>query len=250
MSRTRLLVAASAAYLLALLAGAPAERLRGPLESMLPNVVLGALHGHPLAGHADGARLGDLTIDRLTWRWRALPLLQGRFGLAVELATGPTRVELDLATTPSGEFFVEHLSGELDLAWLGRALTAPGFRASGRLTAEEITLSGDGGWPRTAEGSLRLENGRVDAPIDFPVGAADGVLQSRDGWIELAFTLDPGGPLTGDGRLRFASDRRYALAAHLAPGPQAGSTTRDLLRLLGPAQANGAVDVAQQGNLR
>ncbi len=251
MSRAHLFAAALAAYLLALLVGAPAERLRGPMESLLPDVRLGTLTGHPLAGRADGARLGTLAVDEVAWRWRPLPLFRGRLGLAVELTTGPTRTRLDLAVAPSGEIAVERLDGVLDLAWLGSALADPGFTASGRLAAEAVslTLAADG-WPRAAAGRLRLADGRLDTPLAFPLGAAEGVLGSRDGWLELDFSLPPGGPLAGKGLARLAADGRYALTARLAPGAPNGGGTHALLRMLGPGGADGTVRVALQGTIR
>jgi hypothetical protein len=162
-SRGRLVAAALAAYLLALFVGLPAERLRSPLEAMLPGTRLGPLHGHPLSGRAQGATLGGLAVDGLTWRWRPLALLTGRLGLDVEVLAGPTRATVELARSFAGQFVVDRLDGELDLAWLGTALPAPAFDASGRVVVEGVELVGPGtpgaeGWgaSRPARAAHRL----------------------------------------------------------------------------------------------
>lgn len=251
MSRARLFAAATAAYLFALLVSVPAERLRGPLESLLPEVQFGALHGHPLLGRAEGARLGDLAVDGIAWRWRPLPLFLGRLGLAAEITTGPTSVILDLAVAPSGKVYIERLDGVLDLAWLGTALARPAFQAKGRLTAEAVslTLAADGS-PQTAAGHFRLEDGRLEKPLELPIGATEAELRSRDGWFEVGLSLVPGGPIAGEGQARLAVDGQYMLTARLAPGTLADDGTRNLLRLLGPAQADGTVRIALQGTAR
>jgi general secretion pathway protein N len=251
-SRGRLVAAALAAYLLALFVGLPAERLRSPLEAMLPGTRLGPLHGHPLSGRAQGATLGGLAVDGLTWRWRPLALLTGRLGLDVEVLAGPTRATVELARSFAGQFVVDRLDGELDLAWLGTALPAPAFDASGRVVVEGVELAlGSDGWPRSAQGRLELRDGALRAPLALRIGAADGTLQVNDeDHLEIAFRMLPGSPMEGDGRVQLATDGRYSLAANLAPGQAADVATRELLRMAGPAQPGGRVHVALEGALR
>ena len=178
-------------------------------------------------------------------RWRPLALLTGRLGLDVEVLAGPTRATVELARSFAGQFVVDRLDGELDLAWLGTALPAPAFDASGRVVVEGVELGlGSDGWPRSAQGRLELRDGALRAPLALRIGAADGTLQVNDeDHLEIAFRMLPGSPLEGDGRVQLATDGRYSLAANLAPGQAADAATRELLRMAGPAQPGGRVGI-------
>lgn len=251
MSRIGLLAAGTAAYLVTLFASAPAELIRGPLEALQPAVRLGPLHGHPLAGNASQARLGELPVEGLAWRWHPGALGDGRLAFAVELVPGPTTVSLEARVSPSGQLDLAGITGELDLAWLGEALPAAALRASGRIVADDVALRLDhDGWPRAASGNLRLHDVALQAPFTLRIGGAEAVLAIRESRLEIDFTLEPGGPIEGAGVLRLTADGAFAFEARLAPGAEADAMTRELLRSLGAVRPGEPTQVALNGSWR
>jgi general secretion pathway protein N len=251
-TRGRLLGAGLAAYLLALLFTVPAELLRGPLQTTLPEVRLGALSGHAHAGRVEPLSVAGVALDRAAWRWRPSALLSGRLGFEVTVDTGSGQVALRAARAPGSDLLeLEAVRGSLDLDWLGRALPRQPVRARGRLLLEELAVDLDpSGWPRRARGRFRLQQAVLSAPVALNLADVDGTLGMEGGRLVVDFTLAPAAALTGSGRLQLAADGGYRIAARLAPGAAAAPDVTGWLRQAGRPAADGSVQVDLAGRLR
>lgn len=251
MSPRRLLAAGAVAYLLALALGAPAELLRAPLQASLPGLVPGPLAGHPVSGRAEGARLGTARLDGLAWRLRPLGLLAGRVVFEIAIDGGPSHAELRI-TREVGDpgFVIERLDGEIDLAWLGEAVPSLPVRGTGRLVVEGASVSLDpGGWPRSADGRLRLAAAELQAPVPLTIGSAEGRIAVDDARLAIAFALPGDGDLVGEGRAVLAPDGRATFRAELAPAPGADRGVADLLRLAGRPRDDGRFAIDWSGRM-
>jgi hypothetical protein len=251
-SRGRLLGAGLAAYLLALLFTVPAELLREPLQTWLPEVRLGALSGHAHAGRVEPLTVAGVALDRAAWRWRPSALLSGRLGFGVSVDSGAGRVALRIARPPgSAVLELAAVRGSLDLDWIGRALPQLPVRARGRLLLEELAVDLDPtGWPRRAGGRFRLQQAVLSAPVALNLADVAGTLGMDGARLAVDFTLEPAAALTGAGRLLLAADGGYRLAARLAPGAAADPDVTGWLHQAGRPAADGSVQVDLAGRLR
>ena len=252
MSRGRLLGAGLAAYLLALLFTVPAELLRGPLQTWLPEVRLGALSGHAHAGRVDPLTVAGVALDRAAWRWRPSALLSGRLGFEVSVDSGAGRVALHATRAPGSDLLeLAAVRGSLDLDGLGRVLPRLPFRARGRLLLEELAVDLDPtGWPGRAGGGFQLQQAVLSAPVALNLATVAGTLGMDGARLVVDFTLAADAALTGTGRLLLAADGGYRLAARLAPGAAADPDSTALLRQAGRPAADGSVQVDLAGRLR
>jgi hypothetical protein len=247
----RLLGAGLAAFALTLLLTIPAERLRAPLQQHLPVLAPGAMTGHVLAGQAVPLAIGELVVDRVTWRWRPGRLLFARLAFDIELRSGPSSVTLRIERPAwSGTLALTALRGSIDLEHLGRSLPALPGRARGRLDLEGLALALDAdGRVAAASGDLRLADAELTTPVALLLGDLDGHLRSAGAWLELAFSFADGGPLAGTGVVGLAADGGYRVSARVVPGSTADPDQVALLRMAGRQAGDGTIRIEQSGRL-
>lgn len=239
------------AFALALVAYAPAATLYGWLapQTPPPPLVASGLSGSLLRGEAAQLRYQQRPlVSGLAWELQALSLLGGR--LAYQLQSRDP--QLPLAGRVAIGFGGVHvddlrLNGSLRqlLAIAGQAFVP----VEGQTALDLRRLRLADGWPNDAEGSLQVVALAWTLARD-PVALGDfeaSFNREQDDLIALVRTLS--GPLELNGDARLKPDRSYELHLQLRPKPDAPVMVQNLVRSVGPADAQGYFHIRRRGQL-
>jgi general secretion pathway protein N len=251
MKRRYLIAAGVVSFVLALVAYAPAATLYG---WFVPNEPPPMVAATGLDGTVHAGRLGALTVrgrpvvGSLDWTLRPWSLLRGR--LTYHLQSRDPQLLLDAVVSDGvGDLAVRDLKLNGSVRALMAAAGQPFVPLDGQAGLELAFLEFDELWPVDAEGKLRLVGLSWTLARD-PVGLGDyEATIARDGEDLGVLVTTLGGPLdlNGDGRLK--PDRSYELHLQLKPKPDAPPMVVNLVRSLGPADAQGYHHIRRQGQL-
>jgi general secretion pathway protein N len=189
--------------------------------------------------------VGTTTIERLQWRWKPARLIAGR--LAFDITASAPGIEARYEGARSftrWEVRDVNAKGSAQAMSLLLPLTAA-WRPEGQLTLASPLLESDG---RELRGDVSLEwRGAAVALSDVrPLGSyrADIALEGPGARFRVA-TLQ--GPLTVTGQGTLAAPGRIAFTGEARPEPTSAAALEPLLKLLGPARADGARAIEWRG---
>jgi hypothetical protein len=253
MSRTGLSAGVAAAFLVFLVAGAPASLL----QHLAPRgIEISGPQGSIWSGEASAVRLGDLQLGTTRWVLTPLPLLLGRLAGEVDATLPGGLARGSFVIGAGGWFRVTNFAFAVPLASLAalQGNTLP-FR-EGQLSAQLTELEVHDGWPTRAIGEIRVgdvaliyRGGRPDMTrlANFRVEFnADEV--PPGGVIEGQLT-DQGGPVAVSGVLLASPPGNYEISGRAATRPGAPVELEQALVMLGPASPDGGRDFSIAGSL-
>ena len=241
----RLLAAGIAAFLVFLVAQAPARL--GPALLEDNGLRASGVSGTLWRGRAQSAVLGQLAISDLRWRLSPLPLLLGRAALDIEagLTDGFVngRVEISLGGLVLRDF---RLSSTLDALAAGLGLPISG----GPVSCEIARATVRDGWFTELVGELRVAALPLPMPIAEPGGfsanfdaARISATEPLEGVIE-----NIGGPLEVQARVVLTPPGNWELGGLARPLPGAPAELAQGLAMLGPRQADGSYEFTLTGS--
>jgi general secretion pathway protein N len=248
---TWLAIAGGTAFIVAVIAGAPAALLAQPLAGA--GVATRALRGTLWRGEAQGVGALGIRVDRLRWTLRPAALVTGRLAADVEARLPDDGFAEGRVTVGAGRLVLADFTGAAPLAALGPATAALGGSGDVRLRFERVEWRD--GWLAALVGTVEAANvdttfgavpggsgpgggfaARFEAPEVAPGDPVTGAVTDTGGPLELAatLTLTPPGSYRIDGTAR----ARPGAPPDLASG----------LRLLGPDDGRGGHAVSLEGS--
>jgi general secretion pathway protein N len=235
---TWLAIAGGTAFIVAVIAGAPAALLAQPLAGA--GVATRALRGTLWRGEAQGVVALGIRVDRLRWTLRPAALVTGRLAADVEARLPDDGFAEGRVTVGAGRLVLADFTGAAPLAALGPATAALGGSGDVRLRFERVEWRD--GWLAALVGTVEAANvdttcaARFEAPEVAPGDPVTGAVTDTGGPLELAatLTLTPPGSYRIDGTAR----ARPGAPPDLASG----------LRLLGPDDGRGGHAVSLEGS--
>jgi len=249
----RLALAGLATFVLCLLLLLPAQ-LAGQLAESLAGIRAGNWSGTLWHGEVLALQVGQLRVNRASWKLSPLSLLTGRVSarLDAELAGGFARGQVGAGL--GGLLEIEDFQAALPV----RALPLPSglAPASGQLSVDVERLVIDDGWPQSAVLTAQL----ADLPLALPgVDRAGAPLGRFEGTIAqpeiapeepiIATVRDRGGMLELAGTLSFKPPSSYELNGVARARDGAGRAVEQALNLLGPPNADGGHVISIAGSL-
>lgn len=249
MKRRHLIIAGVLSFVLALLTHAPIATLYGwgVPGSPPPVVGMSALSGTLLSGQAGAVTLrGRPALTDLQWTMQPLSLLWGRASFRIESRDPQLLFDARVGSGLGGTRIRDlKLNGSL------RALLAaagqPFVPVEGQVGLDLALLKLASGWPRNVDGTLRLMNLSWTLARD-PLSLGDFQAElTRDEDDLTALITSLSGPLDLNGDSRLRPDRSYELHLQLKPKPEAAPMVLNLVRSLGPADAQGYHHIRRQG---
>lgn len=245
-----LFLAAGAAFLLTLLASAPASLLR-PLIGGAGSVT--GISGTLWQGSARAATFGTVRCSDFRWRLRPLSLLAGRLAASIEadIASGFVRGDVEISVTGRISVSELQLSGQV-------ADLAPGMAslAGTALASAEIReLGWSKGWIDTAIGTVRLAGILLGVPGGPPAANARGNFMLEFDAPSVAADQplvgdlsDESGPLEVDGSVELTAPANYQVNATLKAKPEAPEYLVRALPGFGPPTGDGGHSFSMAGS--
>ncbi|MES0875112.1 type II secretion system protein N [Sinimarinibacterium thermocellulolyticum] len=242
MKTRHLLAAALLSFVLGLIVHAPAASLYGWIaggNAELP-VRLFGVTGTLVSGAASLLARGDQPLARNV-RWRLVPssLLLGRASFALSSGGPPLLFEGVAGMGLGGAVHLRDTRASGELRALAAIAGLPFVPVNGEIGIDLASLTLVDRWPRHAHGRLQVIGlswtlGRDPVALgDFEARIED----ADDGIVATVSTLK--GSIEVDGRARLAVDGAYDLDLRLRATPDAPPMVNNLLRALGPADADG-----------
>jgi len=249
MTARRLLTAGLLAFVIGLVASAPAERLRASLLADYPGLELGRLAGPAYRGSAVPAAYLGVPLQRIDWHWRPAWLLLGRFAVDLVLVAGPSQLALHSRQAPwSTQLGLNDINAVIDLDWLSLNLPQLPGRVRGQLGLADIALDlEEDGWPTAAGGALTLRSAELTAPVRVAIGGIDATLGMEGERLRIDFTSAADNPIDGRGTLLLERAGGYRVTATLRARDTEDAAARGLLRLAGRPGADGGVQLDRNG---
>jgi hypothetical protein len=210
----RLALAGAAAYLVFVVAGAPAAKLVAYVQPRLPAVQFAGVSGSLWSGRAAQVGTGALHLDAVRWRWRPVALFRGalEFAVSAELGGQPLVGRAGLGLL--GGAYATDVVGRLPVAdllyWTG--MTRVGL--DGELDFVIDDIEGLGAGLPAAAGTLTWSPARVHAPLTLDLGQAQLVTRIESGATRGKLSAS-GGALNVAGDLSLNPDGAYSLVAEV-----------------------------------
>lgn len=244
-----ILLASGFAFLAALLIQTPAALVYAWTFARQPEapVLLYGVDGTAITGSALQASRGTQALLRqLTWQWQPSALLLGRAAYHLQTQAPPLLLDGSLAVGLGGTR-VSNLKASGELRSLAAMLGQTFVPLTGEvgLQVERLRLSDD--WPVDAQGEVRAI-GLAWALGREPVALGDylAVVTTLDGDI-VASVSTLSGVIDVGGEARLKPDRSYEFDLKLRPRPDAPPMLANLLRQLGPTDAEGNYHLRRNG---
>ncbi|MCC5869696.1 MAG: type II secretion system protein N [Gammaproteobacteria bacterium] len=234
-----------AVYLVVLIATVPAAfvwRLAAPADATAAGI-----EGTAWRGGASTAVIAGTRLTGLRWSLQPLELLRARLGLRFDTRLDDGFARGRLAVSPGGQrIWLHDTQAALALQPLATAAGYRGVAGQLSIALDELVIVDE--WPerlqaRIGIGQLVISDLGRDSLGDFALdlAASDGRVRG-----ELA---DRGGPVEVRATLRLEPDRSYELEGLVQPRPQATQGLREIIEMLGPADAAGMRSFGVAGRL-
>lgn len=244
MNRRRLIAAAVAAFLLGLIAYAPAAWVAQTANALMPAVKLAGVEGTAWSGRAryliaDGVVLRDV-------RWRLRP---GALAADLVVATDNGNISATVHPGLDGGMCITGAKGRASLAWFGRLAGYPQLPISGEVDAviEEAVIA-ENLKPSLVNGRILLADARWQlAKPPILLGGYSGVLTTENDNLALE-VVESNGPLRVDGGARLTGGDSYRLDLNLHPRDGADERLASTLKLLGRPDARGVYRIRERGS--
>jgi general secretion pathway protein N len=235
------------ALLLFVAATLPATLLTGPLERS--GISAAAVGGTVWSGRAQGLYSRGSTIGDLEWSLRPTALLRGALAGHARLSGAGGNIETQFEQSFSGLLKLEAARGDLSLAMLGSLVPGLSRNWSGQVSADLAELVIDGDWPVSARGTVDVRQLAAPPPRAANLGSFRLTLPGPTGNTDelRASVTQTEGPLVVDGQLTVGRDRSFLLEGHVAPRGTPSSDLANLLRVLGPPDAQGRRPFSMSG---
>lgn len=246
-----LLAAALASFVLGLVVHAPAASLYAWIAGDGGPLRLHGIDGGLLSGTADQLARGNQTIvSDLRWRLVPADLLLGRASYALASSGAPLLLDGVVGIGLGGAVHVRKTRASGELRALAGIAGLPFVPVNGDVGLELDALTLIDRWPRSARGRVQVLGlswalGREPVVLgDFEAQIEDGT----DGIVARVGTLE--GVIEVRGTAQLAEDGSYDVDLQLRPTDAAPPMVANLLRSLGPADANGYHRLRRQGQAR
>lgn len=234
------------AFALFLLARAPASIVA---ERLPPGMLaLSGLQGTVWSGQAQQVVTQGVTLGRTQWRWVPASLLRGRFGYRVATSLDGHPIDGRVDSGIDGTLRLTDLSGSVPLASLAAALPTGFF--TGLLDLEVRELHLDQYWPTRIDADIKVSE--LTALTTSPptlLGDFQLTFGKQHTYPMQAQVRSLGGPLNAEGELTLGAERRFGLDLRLGPASGADNSITNMLRFIGPPDADGQHRLRHSGRL-
>ena len=237
-----------AAYLLFLVATAPAAWAVRLLESRLPGLQASGVSGSLWSGRAQRLSIDNITVTDLDWSWRPLAVLLGRaeYRLRGQWLASPVSLRAGVGVT--GSAYLADVSAKVVAQALLEQLYPQAASLNGQLTMEldTVDFSTQGQLPLIS-GDIHWQQAGLDTPVNLRLGEVALLLTPADD--KTTGTLNAkGGQLLVDGELSLAPAGGYTLDAKIRANGQLPSAVENGLRTFADYK-NGEYQLKLNGNL-
>lgn len=228
------------AFLVFLLLLAPATLVADQIGSRLAGFTVRGVEGRAIAGALSSVRWRDLSIGRLTWRWRPLALLEGRLGINLQTEDPEIKLAGNAALGLNRQITLGDLTGRLPLNRVSNLAAVGSLPLEGMVVLDLRNLALDAtGRPTAAQGTIRLLNLRVNLGQPLPLGDYELRLDSAGSEGMQGKIKDINAPLVLEGTLSLQPDGRYRFTGQAMVRDPNNQVLRQAMSLLGPPGADG-----------
>ncbi|MGB5352204.1 MAG: type II secretion system protein N [Woeseia sp.] len=240
----KLLIAGGATLLLGLILMFPARVAHHWFSP--PELQIAGIEGSIWRGSALEASVAGVYLSKLSWSFRPLALLKGRF--AYDIAAEPVSgfIEADVAAGFLGTLYIDTLNAAAPLSVLKSALRLDDVAGDVSLQLSSIRIKD--AFPVNIEGRAAVANLVIRALAPGPLGDFQADVQTTDGNI-LGSVEDVRGMLELAGTLTLNADRSYALLGRVGPTASAIESVKQQLSFLGTPDARGLREFRIEGTL-
>lgn len=234
------------AFALFLLARAPASLLAERLPPGL--IALQGLQGTVWNGQAQQVITQGLVLGRTEWRWAPVGLLRARFGYRFITRLNGHAISGQLSSGLDGSLRLNQVEGTVPLVALAALMPTGFFTGLIDLEMREVHL--ENYWPTRIDADIKVS--RLSALTTNPptlLGDFQLVFEDQSSFPIQARVEGLDGPLNAEGELTLGADRRFGLNLRLMPAPGASESISNMLRFVGPPDAQGRHVLRHSGRL-
>ena len=210
-------------------------------------VVAAGVRGSAWHGRADMALISEMRLVDLQWTLRPLELLRGRMGVRFDTRLDDGFVQGQLAVSASGQrMWMRDLQAAFPLQPLA---TAAGYRGvGGQLSIDLAHLTLIDEWPERVQGTIGIGQLVISDLGRESLGDFTLALEGEDARV-LGQLSDRGGPVEVQATLRLEPDGSYELAGRVQARNEATQELRQIIEMLGAADASGMRQFGVGGRL-
>lgn len=237
------------------IATAPAKLLTGPVSESTP-VQFEQVSGTVWRGRAQRVTLQGVAVGPVEWKVDPWRLLGGRLAVVTEIASDNAVADLEgvteAALSPGGTLTVERADLRAGAEW-AFALAALPIAPTGSLHLEIEHLELDAGSLPRVGARLRWLEAGVTYPQPYDLGTYTLELHHQPADAPefiLGDISDQGSPLHVRGQLRVDAGGQYNLDLNVSTEDSAPDDLKRVLPLLGPAGADGSVNIRRTGSIK
>jgi len=245
---TKLIITGACAYLVFMIATAPASLL---FKFAHNHVQAGAVTGTVWHGKATTLQAGILNLGDAEWNLNVLPLFIGRIGADIKLVQPKGFAQGHVNVSFGGKIKLKNVSASLPFdSILGSGGLPGGWTGTAQIKLDELALTNN--WPSSAKGTVDAMSvtGPANAPTDlgnyritFP--APESTATSLVGDLQ---DLD-GAAISVSGKLILGSDHSYQLNSMIATRPNTPESITQGIQYLGEADAQGRRPFSVSGTM-
>ncbi|MGB5338969.1 MAG: type II secretion system protein N [Gammaproteobacteria bacterium] len=218
------------------------------MQNQIPGLQLVATEGSLWSGRASRLQFQGQTVTDLSWRWRPLALLMGRFEYQLQGVWADEPASLRMGAGLSGSTYLADVSAKVASQTLLAPLLPGNVTMQGQLIMEleKVDISTQGLLP-ILYGQIRWPQAEVTSPLNLNLG--DVVLDLAPGEDKTLGKLTAqNGQLLIDGTLELAQEGDYALLADVRTSGQVDPAVTNGLNTFAEFR-NGQYQLDLSGNL-
>lgn len=212
------------------------------------NVRVYGLQGTVWQGEMQRLEVQGRSFDRVKWELHPSSLLLGNFSASVSFVNQDSRLSATVKRGLMGSLSLEDVRGRIGATEVLALAKIPAIKLDGQFNLNFDHLALDGSMLTEAEGTLIWSG----AGTQFPQRLELGDLSARFDTVEqgVRATLgDGGGALESNGELILSPKGEYDFKGQFAAREGNNSALGRALRMLGPSNPEGKVDIKASGKL-
>ena len=234
-------------YLLFLLINLPAS----VVWSMAPQEIKSSIRINNMHGSAWSARADDIVIrgfelGKAKWTVNPFMLALGKLGGNIHIRHALGQLESGYNLSSDQRIELADVNGEFSAAILDAAI--PPFMLTGTIHSELDTVEIQGRTLFAATGNLQWRNASITGVADVPLGNLTFKATPEAKVTKLQVTNE-GGVIAISGDIRVTGNGRYRLNLLLSSRDKQNTDLKNMLAVLGRADAQGRVRFSQAGRL-
>lgn len=213
------------------------------------NIRLQGIGGTIWNGQLTQARLNGFTLSNVAWQLHSMPLLWGDVAVAFKFRQADAFGNAEVTTDFGGvEAVLSSVQGSFPASQLMPLFYGFPIALDGQVSAEIQQAIISKGQQLSLRGEMLWREAALSAPQHILFGDLQVKMQPRDKGTVLT-VQDQGGPLQLQGQIVVQGNGSYATTISVSARPTASKALAQSISILGNRDAQGNVQIQQQGKL-